>query len=401
MSIFNRIKSQIKSICTRKKVKPTMDFNLFRNLYQTSSSETAAAIMVVEYIRKFSHDFAFLNKLFHLMSNEMMTNNILAIQLAKQNFPQKGLNIIKNTTDKKLYWLYFSAIWNMCRYEAARNLLKIKYIKDLVKISNTIFALDNRCINTYMGALSNLSLKPDFKHHIADIDFNQEIPMSDDNKATFAGLLANLFVDDDIITEIIDSKLVDKVIKCDKSTTDLHLWRNYLAMIQNAIQKIQYKLVKFNQIAKFKELEKFLEDEDINDTNGLSFMLGTIKDHLDIENFDDNKLESAIKYCYTDLVRDYIYEDIDLNEKPYLDLAFDYMDGEDIIKMLIFGGAKIQNNIDDEDKEIYKKYLTQKQMIHNTYKQKIKVEFDGVKKNYEHHLLGVINSYIDIRPDVF
>ena len=398
MSIISRLKS----VFTRKtnKINSVMNFPVFLQLYNTSSSETASAVMIIEYIRKFSHDLQFLEKLFHHLSNEMMTNNILSIQLAKQKFPEKALEVLKKYNHPKIYWLYFSSIWNMSRYENARNAIKPSYIKSIVKLSKKVFKLDKRAINTYLGALSNLCLKNEFKHLIVDVDFDADIPL-EGNQETLCGLFANLFVDDDIIDELIDCKTLHKLIQSKKPFEERTLWRNYLALIQNSINKTQYYLVKYNQITEFNKFEKTL-DSDENDPNDVRFMLTTARNNLELDNFEDNKLESAIKYAYTDLVRDFIYEEMDLKEKDYLNLAFDYQDGNDeIIKMLIFAGAKSDNIEDNDDKQVYKKYLNQKNKIHNTYEQKIKIEFDEVKNQYEPHLLGLINSYIDIRPDVF
>lgn len=390
----------------------------------SQSNETEQALICYEYL-KMIHDYNFINKILHKISNLSMNNNqFFALKFIELN---GHLILIKKLYTLKHKWLGYSALWNLFRFQENREKLEINFVKNILNDYDKIYfnkenSLLSKVQNTFFGALSNFSLnnrvKPIITLWISNLTkfpiYNQEIFQS------ITGLLCNLCVDDnnlDLLLNFHTRKKLEKMkfvefifqkielnytyenLDDENNTT---LIRNTLAMINNMLsyEKFHYLFIKYHFIEKFKLVK--------NKINNLQTTLwDNITEQLDFD-FNSNSIHKAIKYDYKDLVYKWIKEKkFDINYfdnlgNTNLHIALENNNLE-IARFLILNGANVNiSNADnktpmDYDKNFIDTTLKYKKKLNDIYLKNINKEFRKNLKGdkYEINLSNIINSYID------
>lgn len=147
------------------------------------------------------------------VSCHALSNLSMQVVIARYIVSHNGFQYIRNalekfTNDHKLCWLASSAIWNMARPPANRELIGKSGVKLMLKVLAMHHSKHEKVTNTAIGALSNLSLCESIKTLICkkqNISLVLEVLAlysTKENRSmsvmtSGAGLLANLAVSDD------------------------------------------------------------------------------------------------------------------------------------------------------------------------------------------------------------
>jgi hypothetical protein len=150
-----------------------------------------------------------------VIARYIITNNGFEyIRKALQNFPD----------DHKLCWLASSALWNMARPPANREIIGKSGVKLMLQVLSQHFKKYEKVTNTAIGALSNLSLCESLKSHICKKDnvalildvlrlYCSPEQRSVSVMTSGAGLLANLAVSDDHAATLLQNDALPVVIQ--------------------------------------------------------------------------------------------------------------------------------------------------------------------------------------------
>lgn len=178
------------------------------NASQTSVHVAKDIKQILKLMKQFDRNLYVQRVSCHALSNLAMQ-----VVIARYIVANNGFNYIRNaldkfTSDHKLCWLASSAIWNMARPPANREIIGKHGVKLMLKVLAIHHVKHERVTNTAIGALSNLSLCESIKTLICK---KQNISLvldvlslysSKENRSmsvmtSGAGLLANLAVSDE------------------------------------------------------------------------------------------------------------------------------------------------------------------------------------------------------------
>ena len=340
----------------------------------------------------------------HSISNESTTNQVFSLELIKK-YIHYGLFSVARTNKNK--WLFYSALWNICRFSDCRNKIRHQFVDKMLE-EDLFFHSDNRLQNTYIGCLSNLGLCGNHKNRIADKLMNSnniDFDMERNSLISLNGLFANLSIDDEIAEKLINSPIyILNLIKLKEhfqNHTDDELLRNSLVFFMNS--------------SDIKDSNKYLIEIDFYET-----ILNLIKNNDIVEecinyfkqifkivgDYDETtSLHLSDRFNYKDLILKKIKGDFNINKKDKLGntiLHNALIDGKyDLAKFYILCDANvdIKNNSNytprDISSSIVSEALESKESINKTYKVEIQNNFEENCEEYEQGHIEQVFSYIN------
>ena len=178
-------------------------------------------IKILSIMKKYSNVIQIQRVCCHALSNLAMQVVVARWIMEKGGFKLIQKALIKFENDHKLCWLGSSAIWNLARPPANRQLIGKTGVQLMLKILK-IHKNKEKVTNTTIGALSNLSLCDELKDIIA-INKNIDIILDVLNEycdkniqsvlTSGAGLLANLAVSDAHANTLVNRNALPILLK--------------------------------------------------------------------------------------------------------------------------------------------------------------------------------------------
>jgi len=412
------------------------DFDKFRKIvWDTAENDTIKAVVFKIYIKE-AKEQAYINKMFHLCSNESMSNDIFALRIHKD----KTMKVMWNKAQtKKSKWLVYSCFWNLFRYENIRNNIPDKLFINIINdMDNIVLLNDKKTNNVYFGMLSNLTLNNNLKPKILDCltdltDIQILMLMNIENQSlehnklylpfftSVFGLFCNIGVDDNLCDQLLESKIFHFIMKnynyifsIEHDHNEFPIIRNSLSLINNLINNKNFinLFLKYELIDTLTMIEKKSDNEHTIDLVLLPNIKGGILFPLDIDNFyDTTNIHLAHKFDKILILLDFIVnkkQDINIVDKLGNTILHDALLNEQHTKaaLYVLCNANI-NQLNNEDinpitmnKKLINKILKKKKKIHNSYNKNI---LKKIPKNYlyEKYLIQEINQYIDISKDIY
>jgi hypothetical protein len=174
----------------------------------TTNPNTVSNIKtILKLMKKYSSNLYVQRVACHALSNLAMTVVVARYIASNGGFAQIKSALEQFTEDNKLCWLASSALWNMARPPANREIIGQEGVTLMLKVLSIHHNKHEKVTNTAIGALSNLSLCESLKAFICE---KQNISLVLDVLSLYsaqrksvsvmtsgAGLLANLAVSDD------------------------------------------------------------------------------------------------------------------------------------------------------------------------------------------------------------
>lgn len=385
----------------------------FLNDFNKSSHNRQAKI-IKEYLIKYQYTHSIITRVLHTLTYEVMNNENLSNSLIINNTHLKMIEILRIYNHK---WLMYSCFWNIFRYQSCRNRIKISFIKKIMDDGHIILEDIGTCKvkNTYIGCLSNLSLKNDVKKYISDklILYKDNISLkTKDTINNTSGLIANLCVSDEIAIKITKSSIfkylcisVKDFLLSNKDKEFPTLIRNFSAVIIN-ICHLKDTLHHFIDIDLYDVIYPFWNKLNIP-------IIASIKEHFNVSEFNEtSSFHLANKYGYHDLMLKKIKNNEDINKQDLSGntvLHHTIISGQfNLCSFYILCGAdyNIQNNenktvvnlYDDfyensQKYDVINKALSLKKVVDRNFMKHIRCVFEHNCDNFEKYLVNTLYEF--------
>ena len=215
-------------------------------LHGNSDDTLQGIARILSLMKKYNDSLHIQRVSCHALSNLAMQVVVARWIVQKGGFQLIRKSLLRFEDDHKLCWLGSSAVWNLARPPANRNVIGVEGVKLMLRMLATHRAKE-KVTNTTIGALSNLSLCDSLKSVIAQPKHVELIlsvlaeyvkRRSLSVMTSGAGLVANLAVSDEHATRMVQKGAIHILLQLlgwrGKSVDDT-LYRNTCAALNNMV----------------------------------------------------------------------------------------------------------------------------------------------------------------------